>query len=45
MVEYLSPVPCLGWALCFIAAAFPALFIAVAGRYLKESPKDLELQL
>lgn len=28
-----------GWALCFIVAAFPALFIGVAGRYLKESPQ------
>ena len=28
-----------GWALCFIVAVFPALFIAFAGRYLKESPQ------
>jgi MFS family permease len=28
-----------GWALCFIVAVFPAIFIALAGRYLKESPQ------
>jgi MFS family permease len=28
-----------GWALCFIVAAFPAVFIGIAGRYLKESPQ------
>jgi MFS family permease len=28
-----------GWALCFIVAAFPAIFIAIAGRWLKESPQ------
>jgi MFS family permease len=28
-----------GWALCFIVAVFPAIFIAFAGRYLKESPQ------
>lgn len=28
-----------GWALCFVVAVFPALFIIVAGRYLKESPQ------
>ena len=28
-----------GWALCFIVAAFPAVFIGFAGRYLKESPQ------
>jgi MFS family permease len=28
-----------GWALCFIVAVFPAIFIALAARYLKESPQ------
>jgi MFS family permease len=28
-----------GWALCFIVAVFPAIFIAFAARYLKESPQ------
>lgn len=28
-----------GWALCFIVAAFPAVFIVIAGRWLKESPQ------
>lgn len=28
-----------GWALCFIVAAFPAIFIVIAGRWLKESPQ------
>lgn len=28
-----------GWALCFIVAVFPAIFIGFAGRYLKESPQ------
>lgn len=28
-----------GWALCFSVAVFPAIFIAIAGRYLKESPQ------
>lgn len=28
-----------GWALCFIVAAFPAVFIGIAGRWLKESPQ------
>ena len=28
-----------GWALCFVVAAFPAIFIAIAGRWLKESPQ------
>lgn len=28
-----------GWALCFIVAVLPALFIGIAGRYLKESPQ------
>jgi MFS family permease len=28
-----------GWALCFVVAVFPAIFIAFAGRYLKESPQ------
>ena len=28
-----------GWALCFVVAAFPAIFIVIAGRWLKESPQ------
>lgn len=28
-----------GWALCFVVAVFPAIFIAVSARYLKESPQ------
>lgn len=28
-----------GWALCFIVAAFPAIFMVWAARYLKESPQ------
>jgi MFS family permease len=28
-----------GWALCFIVAVFPAIFIAFAARWLKESPQ------
>lgn len=28
-----------GWALCFVVAAFPAIFIAIAGKWLKESPQ------
>lgn len=28
-----------GWALCFIVAAFPAVLIVIAGRWLKESPQ------
>jgi MFS family permease len=28
-----------GWALCFIVAVLPAIFIVIAGRYLKESPQ------
>lgn len=28
-----------GWSLCFIVAVFPALFMAWAARYLKESPQ------
>jgi MFS family permease len=28
-----------GWALCFIVAAFPAVFMVWAARYLKESPQ------
>lgn len=28
-----------GWEWCFIAAVFPAIFIMIAGRYLKESPQ------
>ncbi|MFJ4208038.1 MFS transporter [Paenarthrobacter sp. NPDC089675] len=28
-----------GWALCFIVAFFPAIFIGFAARYLKESPQ------
>jgi MFS family permease len=28
-----------GWALCFIVAVFPAIFMAWAARYLKESPQ------
>jgi MFS family permease len=28
-----------GWEWCFIVAVFPAIFILVAGRYLKESPQ------
>jgi MFS family permease len=28
-----------GWALCFIVAVFPALFMVWAARYLKESPQ------
>jgi MFS family permease len=28
-----------GWALCFVVAAFPAVFILIAGRWLKESPQ------
>lgn len=28
-----------GWALCFIVAAVPAIFIVIAGRKLKESPQ------
>ncbi|WP_028922552.1 MFS transporter [Pseudonocardia acaciae] len=28
-----------GWALCFLVAVFPAVFIFVAGRRLKESPQ------
>lgn len=28
-----------GWALCFVVAVFPAIFIVIAGRYLKESPQ------
>lgn len=28
-----------GWALCFVVAVFPAIFIAFAARYLKESPQ------
>lgn len=28
-----------GWALCFVVAALPAVFIVVAGRWLKESPQ------
>lgn len=28
-----------GWALCFVVAAFPAIFIAIAGRRLKETPQ------
>ncbi|MDJ0354660.1 MFS transporter [Paenarthrobacter sp. PH39-S1] len=28
-----------GWALCFIVAAVPAIFIVIAGRWLKESPQ------
>ena len=28
-----------GWALCFAVAAIPAVFIVIAGRWLKESPQ------
>jgi MFS family permease len=28
-----------GWEWCFIVAVFPAIFILIAGRYLKESPQ------
>ena len=28
-----------GWALCFVVAVFPAIFILFAGRWLKESPQ------
>ena len=28
-----------GWALCFAVAAIPAVFIVLAGRWLKESPQ------
>lgn len=28
-----------GWQLCFIVAVFPAIFILIAGKYLKESPQ------
>ncbi|GAA1317779.1 MFS transporter [Leucobacter albus] len=28
-----------GWALCFVVAVFPAIFIAIAGIWLKESPQ------
>ena len=28
-----------GWALCFVVAALPAVFILIAGRWLKESPQ------
>lgn len=28
-----------GWALCFVVAALPAVFIVLAGRWLKESPQ------
>lgn len=28
-----------GWALCFVVAAFPAVVILVAGRWLRESPQ------
>lgn len=30
-----------GWEWCFIVAVFPAIFIMIAGRYLKESPQFL----
>ncbi|WP_336660821.1 MFS transporter [Leucobacter sp. USHLN153] len=30
-----------GWALCFIIAVFPAVFIVIAGIWLKESPQFL----
>ena len=30
-----------GWALCFVVAVFPAIFIVIAGRWLKESPQFL----
>jgi len=28
-----------GWELCFIVAVFPAIFIVIAGRWLKEAPQ------